>query len=59
MKEKLAYHQYFYMTQQEVSDAMGISRAMVNVIETDAKKKVKKMLAERGIKLDDLIGDMQ
>lgn len=59
MNEKLAYKQYFYMTQQEVSDAMGISRAMVNVIETDAKRKVKKMLAERGLTLDDLVGAMQ
>lgn len=59
MNEKLAYNQYFSMTQQEVSDAMGISRAMVNVIETDAKRKVKKMLAERGLTLDDLVGAMQ
>ena len=48
----------FNMTQAEVAKAIGESRAMVAVIETQAKEKAKKILAERGLKFDDLVGAM-
>lgn len=54
----MPYYEY-NMTQDEVAKAIGESRAMVAVIETQAKEKAKKILAERGLKFDDLVGAMQ
>jgi len=57
MTEKTPYDQ-FNMTQQEVADAFGISRPQIGSIEARAMKKFKKLLEERGYKLEDLLGGM-
>jgi transcriptional regulator len=43
------------MTQQEVAEVLGMSRAHVGSIETRAKQKIKAALEKRGFKLNDLI----
>jgi transcriptional regulator len=55
--EKGSYDDY-YMTQKQVADALGMTRAHVGSIELRAKQKLKVELKKRGIKLDDLIGGM-
>jgi transcriptional regulator len=52
--QKSEYDQYD-RTQQEVADALGMSRAHVGSIETRAKQKIKAALEKRGLKLNDLI----
>jgi transcriptional regulator len=54
MIEKTPYDD-FNMTQQEVADAFGITRAMVGSIEASAKEKVRKAFERRGIELNDLL----
>jgi DNA-directed RNA polymerase specialized sigma subunit len=54
MIEKTPYEQ-FDMTQQEVADALGIERSYVGCIEARAKEKVRRMLEQRGIQLNDLV----
>lgn len=48
----------FYMTQQEVADAMGIDRAYVGYLEKLATEKFKIELEKRGYKMEDFIGGM-
>jgi transcriptional regulator len=57
MIEKTPYDDYF-MTQQEVADALGMSRGNVGAIEIKAKKKLKRELEKRGFKVEDFIGSM-
>jgi len=57
MIEKTPYDEYF-MTQAQVADALGVSRAHVGSIEIRAKQKLKAELEKRGFKLDDLLGSM-
>jgi DNA-directed RNA polymerase specialized sigma subunit len=57
MIEKTPYDEY-HMTQQEVADVLGMSRAHVGSVEIRAKQKLKVELEKRGYKLDDLIGGM-
>jgi transcriptional regulator len=57
MIEKTPYDDYF-MTQQEVADALGMSRGNVGAIEIKAKKKLKRELEKRGFKVEDFIGAM-
>lgn len=45
----------FYMTQQEVADILGTSRANVADIEKKAKKKVRRILAKRNLKFSDMV----
>jgi len=52
--QKTDYDQYD-MTQQEVAEVLGMSRAHVGSIETRAKQKIKAALEKRGLKLNDLI----
>jgi DNA-directed RNA polymerase specialized sigma subunit len=52
--QKTDYDQYD-MTQQEVAEVLGMSRAHVGSIETRAKQKIKAALEKRGFKLNDLI----
>lgn len=51
-------HEDIHMTQQEVADAFGISRPQIGSIEARAMKKFKKLLEERGYKMEDLLGGM-
>lgn len=46
---------YYYMTQKEVSDVLGISRANVNHYEKRALEKFKQALEKRGIKASDVL----
>lgn len=46
----------FYMTQREVALALNISAISVCDIERAALKKLKKILDEKNIKLNDLVG---
>lgn len=55
---KLMPYYEFNMTQAEVAKAIGESRAMVAIIENQAKAKAIKLLAERGLKFEDLVGSM-
>jgi DNA-directed RNA polymerase specialized sigma subunit len=48
---------YDGMNQQEVADALGISRTAVQQIERRAYKKFKRELAKRVKHITDLIGD--
>jgi DNA-directed RNA polymerase specialized sigma subunit len=48
---------YDGMNQQEVADALGISRTAVQQIERRAHKKFKRELAKRVKHITDLIGD--
>jgi len=57
MNEK-AKGDFYYMTQQEVADAIGTSRPNVGSIEARALAKLKKELEKRGYKMEDLIGGM-
>jgi hypothetical protein len=57
MIEKTPYDDYF-MTQQEVADALGMSRGNVGAIEIKAKKKLKRELEKRGFKVENFIGAM-
>jgi len=61
MKPKKPNHvrvlDYDGMNQQEVADALGISRASVQHIERRAYKKFKRELAKRVKHITDLIGD--
>jgi DNA-directed RNA polymerase specialized sigma subunit len=52
--QKTDYDQYD-MTQQEVAEVLGMSRAHVGSIETRAKQKIKAALEKRGFKFNDLI----
>jgi len=54
--EKVSYND-FSMTQQEVADAFGTSRANLGSIEARAKEKFKKALEQRGINIKDLLQD--
>lgn len=54
MIEKTKYDDY-NMTQQEVADALGIERSYVGQIETRAKEKMRMLLEQRGIQLNDLV----
>jgi DNA-directed RNA polymerase specialized sigma subunit len=54
MTEKSKYDDYD-MTQQEVADALGIERSYVGQIETRAKEKMRMLLEQRGIQLNDLV----
>jgi len=45
----------FNMTQQEVADRLGMSRAHVGSVEIRAKEKVRKELEKRGFRLEDLL----
>ena len=56
MMEKGSYHD-FAMTQQEVADAFGTSRANLGCIEARAREKFKKALEKRGIDIKDLLQD--
>lgn len=49
---------FYYMTQQEVADAIGTSRPNVGSIEARALVKLKAELAKRGYKMEDFIGGM-
>lgn len=55
MSEKTKYDEYF-MTQQQVADALGTSRANIGSMEARAIAKLKKELEKRGYKMEDLIG---
>lgn len=61
MKPKKPNHvrvlDYDGMNQQEVADALGISRASVQHVERRAYKKFKRELAKRVKHITDLIGD--
>jgi DNA-directed RNA polymerase specialized sigma24 family protein len=57
MTEKKPYDT-FDMTQQEVGDALGMSRGHVGYVEERAKKKLKEALEKRGFKLEDFLGGM-
>lgn len=57
MSEKTPYENY-YMTQQEVADALGIERSYVGCIEQRAKAKFKAELEKRGYRMEDFIGGM-
>ena len=46
---------YYHMTQKEVSDVLGISRANVNHYEKRALEKFKQALEKRGIKASDVL----
>lgn len=52
--EKGSYDQY-HMTQQEVAEVLGMSRAHVGSVELRARAKVRAALEKRGIKFNDLI----
>lgn len=54
MIEKTPYDD-FNMTQQEVADALGIERSYVGQIEARAKEKMRMLLEQRGISLNDLV----
>ena len=54
MIEKSKYDDY-HMTQQEVAEVLGMSRAHVGSVEIRAKQKLKIELEKRGFKLDDLL----
>ena len=54
MIEKTPYDE-FEMTQQEVADALGISRPHVGSVESRAKEKARMLLEQRGISFNDLI----
>ena len=45
-----------YMTHQEISDVLGVSRAAVSEMEKTALRKLKKELAKRGFTLNDFFG---
>jgi transcriptional regulator len=53
-REKMKYED-FNMTQQEVADTLGMSRAHVGAMEIRAKEKVRKELEKRGFRLEDLL----
>lgn len=44
------------MSQREVADVFGVSHASIYAIELKAMRKVKKILDEKGLTFDDLIG---
>jgi transcriptional regulator len=48
---------YDGMNQQEVADALGITRSAVQNIERRAYKKIKKAIAKRVKHVTDLLGD--
>jgi DNA-binding XRE family transcriptional regulator len=48
---------YFEMTQKEVADAMGVTRGTIGQIEKEAIEKLKRILAERGIDVKELLED--
>jgi DNA-directed RNA polymerase specialized sigma24 family protein len=56
MRQREENH-YFAMTQQEIADAMGMSRPMVGSIESRAYEKFKKALAQKGYKIEDVLVD--
>jgi DNA-directed RNA polymerase specialized sigma24 family protein len=51
-----AYNSEFAMSQREIGAALNISATCVMDTERRAMKKIKKILEERGIKIEDLIG---
>lgn len=59
MNEKLPFKDYLDMTQDEVAAALGLTRQTINLIEINAKRKIKNILEQRGITLDDLVGGME
>ena len=59
MKAAKGHFNSFYMTQQEVADAMGINRAYVGYLEKLATEKFKVELEKRGYKMEDFIGGMK
>lgn len=42
-----------YMTQQEIADGMGVTRAMVHLIEKRAIRKIRQQFEMRGWKFED------
>jgi DNA-directed RNA polymerase specialized sigma subunit len=54
MIEKTPYDD-FNMTQQEVADALGMERSYVGQVEARAKEKMRMLLEQRGIQLNDLV----
>jgi len=56
MMEKGSYHD-FAMTQQEVADAFGTSRANLACIEAQAKENFKKAMSRLGYDIKDLLED--
>jgi predicted XRE-type DNA-binding protein len=59
MRAEKGFFNTFYMTQQEVADAMGIDRAYVGYLEKLATQKFKTELEKRGYKMEDFIGGME
>jgi DNA-directed RNA polymerase sigma subunit (sigma70/sigma32) len=47
----------FDMTHQEIADALKVERAGISQVEKRAMKKVKAILKEKGLTLEDFIGD--
>jgi DNA-directed RNA polymerase specialized sigma subunit len=58
MNQKTPYHD-FHMTQEQIGDYFGISRAAAGHLETQALQNFRKELEKRGIKMEDLMGNMQ
>ena len=54
MTEKTPYDD-FNMTQQEVADALGMTRPHVGSVEARAKEKFRMLLEQRGITFNDLV----
>jgi DNA-directed RNA polymerase specialized sigma24 family protein len=54
MTEKTPYDDYD-MTQQEVADALDMSRPHVGSVEARAREKFRMLLEQRGITFNDLI----
>jgi transcriptional regulator len=54
VKKLMPYYEY-HMTQAEIADALGDTRANIADIEKRAYAKIRKFLAERDIKASDLI----
>jgi len=51
-------NEYFNMTQQEIGEAMDLTRENTSAIEKSALKKLRKLLEEKGYKASDFIGGM-
>jgi len=45
-----------YMTHQEISEVLGVSRAAVSEMEKTALRKLKKVLDKRGMTINDFFG---
>ena len=58
MNQKTPYHE-FHMTQEQIGEFFGISRAAAGQLEIQALQSFRKELEKRGIKMEDLMGSMQ